>query len=213
MKLLASLLCLALGAASVRPARAEEARPDAKANFEGLEPGWDAAETYRLNALSIVHEEISGAFLTFNVGRSNWWRPVRGKFRTPTRYDDFYLKVGRDDLGERDRHRRVLSSTLYWSGLLVWVGGLGVFLWGLDSHHTTRVEVGLGMFAGGFVLSSVASNIQPPLVSDEEAEALAKTYNRQLQAHLGLAPVATRDARDRLSLGPRPDPPLVAPLL
>jgi hypothetical protein len=197
MKLLASVLCLALGAAWVRPARAEEARP----NFEGLEPGPDAAETYRLNALTIVREEISGAFLTFNVGRSNWWRPVRGKFRSPTKYDDFYLKVGRDDLGERDRHRRVLSSTLYWSGMLVWVGGLGVFLWGLDGHHTGRVELGLGMFAGGFVLATVASNIQPPLVSDEEAEALARTYNRQLQAHLGLAPVATRDARDRLSLG------------
>ena len=57
------------------------------------------------------------------------------------------------------------------------------------------------MFAGGFVMAAVASNIEPPLVSDEEAEALANTYNRQLQAHLGLAPVATRDARDRLSLG------------
>jgi|tagenome__1003787_1003787.scaffolds.fasta_scaffold20784252_2 hypothetical protein len=201
MKLLALVLCLALGAAWVRPARAEEAGPNATANFEGLEPGWDAAETYRLNALTIVHEQISGSFLTFNVGRSNWWRPVRGKFRRPTRYDDFYLKVGRDDLGERDRHRGVLSSTLYWGGVLASIGGLGVFLWGLDSSHTTRVEVGLGMFAGGFLMTTIGSNIQPPLVSDEEAEALAKTYNRQLQAHLGLAPVATRDARDRLSLG------------
>ena len=71
MKLLASVLCLALGVAWVRPARAEEARP----NFEGLEPGPTAAETYRLNAFTIVHEEISGAFLTFNVGRKYWWRP------------------------------------------------------------------------------------------------------------------------------------------
>jgi hypothetical protein len=57
------------------------------------------------------------------------------------------------------------------------------------------------MFAGGFLMTTIASNIQPPLVSDEEAEALAKTYNGQLQAHLGLAPVATRDARDRVSFG------------
>ncbi len=126
---------------------------------------------------------------------------MRGKFRTPTAYDDFYLKVGRDDLGERDRHRRVLSSTLYWGGVLVWVGGLGVFLWGLDSHQTARVELGLGMFAGGFVTTAIASNIQPPLVSDEEAEALANAYNRRLQAHLGIAPAATRDARDRPSFG------------
>jgi hypothetical protein len=147
-----------------------------------------------------VHEEIAGSFLTFNVGRNKWWRPVRGKFRSPTKYDDFYLKVGRDDLGERDRHRRVLSSTLYWSGM-VWAGGLGLVLWGVNTHHTTGLEAGMGMFAGGFVMAAVASNIEPPLVSDEEAEALARTYNRQLQAHLGLAPVATRDARDRLSLG------------
>src|SRR5258708_5242684 len=57
MKILASVLCLALGAAWVRPARAEEARP----TFEGLEPGPDAAETYRLNSFTIVHEEISGS--------------------------------------------------------------------------------------------------------------------------------------------------------
>jgi hypothetical protein len=201
MKLFAWVLCLALGAAPVRPARAEEAPAKVDANFDGLEPGPDAAETYRLNALTIVHEQMSGWLLTFNVGRNNWWRPVRGKFRRPTSYDDFYLKVGRDDLGTRDRHRAALSSTLYWGGVLASIGGLGVFLWGLDSHHTTRVEVGLGVFAGGFLMTTVGSNIQPPLVSDDEAEVLANTYNRQLQAHLGLAPVATRDARERLSLG------------
>jgi hypothetical protein len=197
MKIAATVLCVALGAAWVRPARAEEARPD----FDGLERGWDAAETFRLNALGIVHEGMSGSFPTIFVGRGSWWRPVRGKFRWGTTYDDFYRKVGRDDLGERDRHRRALAGTLFWGGVIVGVGGLAVLLSGLASHHTTRAEVGLGMFGGGFVLTTVASNIQPPLVSEEEAEALARAYNRGLQVHLGLEPVAANDGRAHFPIG------------
>jgi len=194
VKVVATVLCLALAAAWVRPARAdEEIRP----SFEGLEPGRDADETYRLNALGIVHEGMSASFPTIFVGRGRWWRPVRGKFRWPTAYDDFYLKMGRADLGARDRHRRVLASTLDWGGLLITVGGLALFLSGLGGHHTTRVEVGLGMFVGGFAVSTVGSRIQPPLVSEEDADAMVNEYNRRLQLHLGLAPVGTRSDRDR----------------
>jgi hypothetical protein len=197
MRIVAAVLCLALGMAWIPLARAEEVRP----NFDGLERGADAAETYRLNALGIVHEGMSGSFPTFFVGRGTWWRPVRGKFRWATTYDDFFLKMGRDDLGDQHRHRQAVATTLFWGGLLGSVGGLVVFLSGVANHRTTRAEVGLGMLAGGFVVTTIGSNIQPPLVSDEDADAMANEYNRRLQLHLGLAPVAASPGRDRPPLG------------
>jgi hypothetical protein len=197
MRIVAVVLCLALGALWVPFAHAEVARPD----FDGLERGPDAAETYRLNAIEIVHERTSGLFPNVIVGRGSWWRPVRGKFRWPTTYDDFYLKMGRDDLGARDRHRRVAAETMIWGGLLVSLGGIGVMLSGFANHRTTRAEVGIGMFAGGLVMSTVGANIQPPLVSDEDAEAMANEYNRRLQVHLGLAPAAANTGRDAVPLG------------
>jgi hypothetical protein len=134
MKVVTAVLCLAFALRGGRPARAEEVQPA----FEGLERAADAVETYRLNALEIVHEGMSGSFPTIFVGRSNWWRPVRGKFRYGTSYDD---------------------------------------------------------------------RIQPPLLSEEDAVAMANEYNRRLRVYLGLAPVATDGGRDGrpfgLSLGGR----------
>ena len=60
MKMVAAILCLALGTAWLSPARAEEGAP----SFEGLERGSDAAETYRLNALGIVQDSPPSIFVT-----------------------------------------------------------------------------------------------------------------------------------------------------
>src|SRR3954468_8721542 len=95
-----------------RPAHPDEIRPD----FTAIEPGQDPRETYRLNAFEIVHQQVSGMFPTILVGRGRWWRPVRGKFRYSTAYDEFFLKLGRSDLRDRDHDRRLVSSTLSWGG-------------------------------------------------------------------------------------------------
>jgi hypothetical protein len=207
MKVVAAVLCLAMAPSWGRSARAEEGRPvdvrpaDVRPVFAGLEPAADAAETYRLNALEIVHEGMSGSFPTIFVGRSNWWRPVRGKFRYSTSFDDFFLKLGRDDLGGRDRHRRALSETLFWGGVLLGVGGLAVMFSGLSAGRDTRAEVGVGMLGGGFVSTTIGSKIQPPLLSEEDADAMANEYNRRLRVYLGLAPVAGDGGRDRRPFG------------
>jgi hypothetical protein len=57
------------------------------------------------------------------------------------------------------------------------------------------------MFVGGVVTSTIGANIQPPLVSEEDAEAMANEYNRRLQVHLGLAPAAANAGRDALPIG------------
>jgi hypothetical protein len=197
MRIVAALLCAALAASWGRPARAQAVQPD----FTDLEAGPSAIETYRLNALGIVREETSASFPTIFVGRSKWWRPIRGKFRYSTSYSDFFLKLGRDDLGAQHRHQYAVAATLFWGGFLVTVSGLGLGLWGFSTHHDTRGEVGLGMFAGGVVLTSIGSSVQPPLVSDEDAAAMAEAYNRKLQVHLGLAPVASARGTDLRPVG------------
>jgi len=202
MKAVAAILCLALGPGWGGAARAEEVRPvEVRPLFGGLEPAANAAESYRLNALEIVHEGMSGSFPTIVVGRSNWWRPVRGKFRYTTSYDDFYLKMGRDDLGARDRHRRVLADAFFWGGVIVSIGGLAVMISGLSAHRDTRAEVGAGMFGGGFVMTTIGSRIQPPLVSEEDADQMANEYNRRLRIYLGLAPVALSSGPERRPFG------------
>jgi hypothetical protein len=198
MRVLAAVLGMAM-VVRAAPARADEIRPD----FAAIEPGQDPRETYRLNAFEIVHQQVSGIFPTIFVGRGNWWRPVRGKFRYPTAYDDFFLKLGRSDLRDRDHDRRLVSSTLFWGGAVVSLGGLALLLSGLATHHDTRTEIGVGVFAGGLVATAVGSAIQPPLVSEEDAVEMARAYNRLLQVHLGLAPVAPGPAADRIPLGLR----------
>jgi hypothetical protein len=163
------------------PARAEEIKPA----FDGLEPGITPLETYRLNELGIVREEISGRFLY--IGRRSWWRPVRGKFRHATVYEDFYRKLGRPDLAEQNEQRSLVSGVFHYGGLAAVLGGGVLLFLGFKDEHFTRVKVGAGVLGGGLVMTIVGAAIQPPLVSQEEAAAMTAEYNRRLRLHLGLA--------------------------
>jgi hypothetical protein len=166
------------------PARADELQPV----FDGLDPGPTPLETYKLNALGIVSHEVSSAFPTLFGGTSKWWRPVRGKFRYATRYDEFFRKLGRADLADEHEQRWLVSGVLYWGGLATFVGG-GVLLFTgtSDGGFPTRSKVGVGLMAGGLIANIVGGHIQPPLVSEEDALAMAAAYNRRLRLHLGLA--------------------------
>jgi hypothetical protein len=186
-ELLALAVALPLGLAA---AHARGAEGTARA-FDHLEPGPDGTETFRLNALGIVSEEVSGHFGTLVFGGRSW-RATRGKFRHATSYDDFFRMVGRDDLGAQHARRRALSGTLYWGGVAAEVGGLALFLSGLAGEARTRVEIGLGVFAGGLVASTVGASIAPPVISEEEALRLAEDYNQRLRVHLGLGSVSLR---------------------
>jgi hypothetical protein len=174
------IVLVALGLAA--PARAQEVAP----LFDGLDPGATPIETYRLNALGIVSHELSSASLFGST--SKWWRPVRGKFRYATRYDDFFRKLGRADLAEQHEQRRLLSGVLHWGGAAVFVGGGVLLFTGVsDGGFPTRSKVGVGLLAAGALGYIVGGAIQPPLVSEEEAVAMANEYNRRLRLHLGLA--------------------------
>jgi hypothetical protein len=179
MKVVIVALCVLFAARAVR---AEEIHPA----FEGLERGADALETFRLNALGIVSSEVTGVFPTFVIGGKSW-RPVRGKFRYETRYDDFFRMMGRPDLAEQHQRRYYLSESLYWSGVAAFVGGGALLFTSIfKDAFDTRAKVGLGLMGGGLTATIVSAAIQPPLVSDEDARQMATEYNPRLKVNLGL---------------------------
>jgi hypothetical protein len=175
------LIVLAVVVGLAAPARAEE---EVRPTFAGLEAGPNPVETYKLNAFGIIRHEVSGSW-SWLFGSTSWWRPVRGKFRYATRYEDFYRALGRPDLAEQHENRRIVSNVLYYGGAATFVGG-GVLLFTKLDISATRAKVGLGMLAGGMVAYLVGGAIQPPLVSEEDAAAMTAEYNRRLRLHLGV---------------------------
>lgn len=81
------------------------------------------------------------------------------------------------------------------------VGGIVVLVTELVRDYSTRFEVGAGMVLGGFVIGAVGSKIQPPLVKEADAAAMATAYNHRLQVHLGLTSVGANTGRDRVPIG------------
>ena len=165
------------------PARAA----DVRSAFDDLEEGIGPLETFRLNELGIVSQEISGAYPCLLGCTSTGWRPVRGKFRWALRYDDFFHKLGRVDLAHQHRQARLISGIFFWGGAAVFVGGAALLFTGLrEGGFPTRAKVGAGMMLGGLVENGVGAAIQPPLVSEDEAVAMVAEYNRRLRLHLGV---------------------------
>jgi hypothetical protein len=182
------LIVLLMAGALAAPARAEVVKP----LFDELEPGATAQQTYELNALSVVGEDAGPAFPTLFGGTNRWWRPVRGKFRRAVGYDPFFRALGRPDLARQHREQRLVSGIFFWGGAAVFAGGAVLLFTGLrEGGFPTRARVGAGLMLGGLVENGVGGAIQPPLVSEADAVALATEYNRHLRLHLGLADHAT----------------------
>jgi hypothetical protein len=175
------VILAALGLAT--PARAQEVQP----GFEGLEPGPTPLDTYKLNALEIVSQEISSGYPCLFGCTSSWWRPVRGKFRYATRYDDFFRVLGRADLAAQHDQHALISGIFFWSGAAVFVAGGVLLFTGLrEGGFPTRAKVGVGLMLGGLIENGIGGAIQPPVLSEADAVALASEYNRRLRLHLGL---------------------------
>jgi hypothetical protein len=172
----AGCLLLALPAS----ARAQDVPP--------LERGRDAIETWRLNALGIVTEEVSSTGLFSSTDR--WWRPVRGKFRHATKYVDFFRLVGRQDLAEQYQQRRIVGETFYWGGLAAFAGGAVLAVLDLkDFNFNTRGKVGAGLAVGGLVSMMIGGRVERIAVSEEDALQMTKAYNEKLRLELGVQPL------------------------
>jgi hypothetical protein len=176
---------------TVAPARAADgsrrrtpaAPPATAAGFERLKPGDTPAETYDLNALALVHMKAGWALFS----PSEWWRPVRGKYRDAMTFVDFFDAVGRPDLAASQSLRNTWSDVLFYGGLIALAGGIVVAAHGATSQARTETYAGLGLAGGGLACSIAGGAISGPIASEEEASRLADAYNQSLGAHLGVA--------------------------
>jgi hypothetical protein len=180
-------LSACLGAGTARAADAPPNAPAAStkpaaARFAGLQQGDSAAETYDLNALGLVHMKTSWSLFS----PSEWWRPVRGKYRDTMTYVDFFDAVGRPDLGASQSARNTLSDVLFWGGLVALAGGIGLAVHGGTAQSSAETYAGAGIAGGGLACSLVGGAISGPIVGEDEAASLADRYNGALGAHLRL---------------------------
>jgi len=106
-----------------------------------------------------------------------YWQTYEGRGRNLLDPDDFYRKVGRDDLAASYRHWTVLKPLLVIGGLGSMVGAL--FMLKVRPAAYALAGGGLTMFIVGY-----AADPQP--VDWKEAAALADAHNEALANRLGL---------------------------
>jgi hypothetical protein len=167
----------------------------AAVRFDKLAQGDSPAETYDLNALGLVHMKSGWSLFS----PSEWWRPVRGKYRDAMTYVDFFEAVGRPDLASAQASHNTVSDVLFYGGLLVLAGGIVVAVHGGTSQSTAETYAGLGTAGGGLVCSIVGGAISGPIVNEDEAARMADGYNLELGAHLR---VDGKSGRSSSSAGP-----------
>jgi hypothetical protein len=156
--------------------------------FERLDPGDNAAETYDLNALGLVHVKTGWALFS----KSEWWRPIRGRYRYAMTYVDFFDAAGRPDLAASQSAHNTISDLLFYGGLLVLAGGAVVAVHGATSSASGETIVGLGLLGGGLASAIVGGAISGPIVDENEASTLADGYNRALSDHLRVDRTSSR---------------------
>ncbi|HEX2657750.1 MAG TPA: hypothetical protein VHU40_05740 [Polyangia bacterium] len=153
--------------------------------FEGLERADTASATFDRNRYEIIHVTATSVG-TFWNSTTEWWRPVRGTYRYPTKYADFYRALGRPDLAAQAESRHAAAETLFWSGVALMVGGLLGGSYELYKERKVGAIIGASAFVGGFVALRIGSALSRPTVEEPAAEAMADQYNRALGQHLGL---------------------------
>jgi hypothetical protein len=176
-----TLRCCVLAAA----ARAEAPEP-IRPTFDALERHADDRSTYDANTYEIIHVQSTSIGVLWN-STTTWWRPVRGVYRMPTSYGDFYRALGRPDLAAGEEARHATAEVLYWGGLLLMLGGLAGGGYELYRHHTLGAIAGAGVAVGGYVSLSIGGAMSRPGMEEDAARDLAARYDRALGQRLGVS--------------------------
>jgi hypothetical protein len=176
---------VAFSGGAPRPARAETAEPIRPA-FDKLELRASGQLTYDANAYDVIHVESTSIGVLWN-STTTWWRPVRGVYRMPTTYGDFYRALGRPDLADQEEARHATADALYWGGLLVMIGGLFGGAYELYKNHEVGALVGAGAFVGGYVSVRIGGALSRPGLPEGDARDLAARYDRALGQRIGVS--------------------------
>ena len=176
---------VAFGGSAAMPARAETPEP-IRPGFDKLETRASGQSTYDANAYDIIHVESTSIGVLWN-STTTWWRPVRGVYRMPTTYGDFYRALGRADLADREEARHAAADAMYWGGLLLMVGGLFGGGYELYKNRELGAIVGAGALVGGYVSLRIGGALSRPGLPEADAQDLAARYDRALGQHLGVS--------------------------
>jgi len=187
---LAVVTALLASTLRAEPAPAAPAQIPGVANGPPLTVGDNAEDTYQLNYVGLTHRE-SGGYRGANgmyVPRSESWDGFRGKYKLKLGIIEFYDAVARPDLHAAAVRRVILTSSLLVVGGGLTVGG-GIYTVRGWSENGSPPKLALAAFGAGIILLFVGKVLTFQPTSEGEAYKLARTYNDNLRARLGLPPL------------------------
>ena len=184
-------------------------RAQASDTASGLIPGFEKRDssngTYVANALSVVHSEITSGSWPFS-STSTYWRIVRGNYRQPVTYVDFLRAIGRPDLADSYSSRCTLATTLFWSGLGIFVAGGVVVFYGVHNESDRLMITGLGIGGAGLLLAHFGGSGPDLPLSEADAAAAVAEWNRRLADQLGISQALAAPSKRGLTLVPAAGP-------
>jgi hypothetical protein len=188
----AIIVVTALFAGTLRaaPTAAAPAQMPGVANGPPLTVGENADETYELNYVGLTHHEFGG-YMGANgmyIPKTELWEGYRGKYKLKLGLVEFYDAVARPDLHVAATHHVILVSSLSVAGLGLMIGG-AVYTFRGWNEGGGPPKLPLAAFAAGTILLLVVKSLTWQPTSEAEAYKLARIYNDQLRARLGLPPV------------------------
>ncbi len=134
----------------------------------------------------IIHVESTSPGIFWDT-TTTWWRPVRGPYRQPVTYGDFFRGIARPEIAASEESRHATAEALFWGGLVVMVGGFAAGGYELFHHHDGGALVGAGLAVGGFVSLRIGSALSRPGVSESDARGMADGYNQTHERRVGLS--------------------------
>jgi hypothetical protein len=178
---------LALVLAGARTAKAEEV---IHPQFDDLDRGENREETYQLNALGILKQELVAASPNVIVVNGKSWYPRRGKYQKELTFEQFYRILGRPDLERRWVVKKWAGVTSAGVGIGSLIGGVMLFWRGASLDGiTTSGKIGAAMVGFGILTSIIASGVLRPPTDDLAAVEMAVRYNDALRVRLDLPPI------------------------
>jgi hypothetical protein len=175
------------------------------------------AGSYEEQALGVRNLRLSGRDLSAAGDRQQWmygpgtWDAFRGPDHHPISEEAFYRIVGRDDLLSRyEATMRVRKGLAFGGGTFVLGGAIFAMIAELRRSSGAQPvctappctgpalpgpspKWGLAIAGTGLISLIVSGLIHPSPIDADEADALARAYDRSLRDRLGISETATRN--------------------
>jgi hypothetical protein len=176
------------------PGTTASSTPSSGANSEVIDPdevvrpGQDLEDNlakgeFRPRQLCVIEGSQMRYFLRIPIHNARVWGGCYGSDRLSLEDDRFFTLVGRRDLFDRQRARNRLFIGLFVGRLVATLGGAVLTVYGFtrpsESERVPLIGLGLGLALGVPITLGIVENTIPlQVISVEEAQGLAGSYNR-----------------------------------